>query len=124
MDLLFKITDWLLEIKSTQEIPKDIVAFNFGIFESEDDYKIYLVGSKSYDADDNDWACNEDFIPNTKYFNIPVELTDGKTWGQVQSLVVETLRKYFVTNKYQRETLGMNTIITTGFDDGDLIRII
>ena len=51
-----QIEDWLLELSHNEVIPENIVALNFGIFESENGYCVYLIGSESYDVDDDDWA--------------------------------------------------------------------
>ena len=49
-----QIEDWLLELSHNEVIPENIVALNFGIFESENGYCVYLIGSESYDVDDDD----------------------------------------------------------------------
>ena len=63
-----QIEDWLLELSHNEVIPENIVALNFGIFESENGYCVYLIGSESYDADDDDWAC--DVIRNISCYGI------------------------------------------------------
>ena len=63
-----KIEYWLDQMNvETSCLPADIVAFNFGLFETENGYGIYLIGSKSYDEQDDDWACDIDFEPEDKY---------------------------------------------------------
>ena len=41
-----QIEDWLLELSHNEVIPENIVALNFGIFESENGYCVYLIGSE------------------------------------------------------------------------------
>lgn len=35
----------------------------FWYFESENGNCVYLIGSESYDVDDDDWACDVDYEP-------------------------------------------------------------
>lgn len=56
-----EIRHWIQQINDETILPSDIVAFNFGLFESEEGYCIYLTGSKFYDESDDDWACDIDF---------------------------------------------------------------
>ena len=58
-----EIRHWIQQINDETILPSDIVAFNFGLFESEEGYCIYLTGSKFYDESDDDWACDIDFEP-------------------------------------------------------------
>ncbi|MDF2858168.1 MAG: hypothetical protein K0Q87_4019 [Neobacillus sp.] len=41
-------------------LPKEIKALNTGLFSP---YGIELIGAKVYDPEDDDWACEEDFVP-------------------------------------------------------------
>ena len=68
-----QIEDWLLELSHNEVIPENIVALNFGIFESENGYCVYLIGSESYDVDDDDWACDEVFTTRDQPFVIECE---------------------------------------------------
>lgn len=57
------IKKWLISINDEEKLPKDIVALNFGLYEP---YGIELIGAKEYNAEDDDWACEEDFEPNQR----------------------------------------------------------
>ena len=56
-----EIRHWIQQINDETILPSDIVAFNFGLFESEERYCIYLTGSIFYDESDDDWACDIDY---------------------------------------------------------------
>ena len=45
------IKQWLLSIENENNLPKDIIALNFGLYEP---YSIDLIGSKDYDASNDD----------------------------------------------------------------------
>ena len=49
-----EIRHWIQQINDETILPSDIVAFNFGLFESEEGYCIYLTGSKFYDESDDE----------------------------------------------------------------------
>jgi hypothetical protein len=40
-----KFNLWLEDIIKTENPSKDIIAYNFGVFETPEGYEIYLVGS-------------------------------------------------------------------------------
>jgi hypothetical protein len=43
--------NWLRQLDKSETIPNSIVALNFGIFETTENYKIYLIGSEKYDEE-------------------------------------------------------------------------
>jgi len=87
---------WLEEVCASEKPGSDIVAYNFGLFEGENGYMAYLIGSTEYDEEDPDRACNEDFVPKRKYFSAP---------------------------ERQASFLSTAQAITVGFDDGDLVKV-
>ena len=54
------ISQWISELVETETLPEEIVALNFGLYETPKGYCIYLNGSEEYDEEDEDWACNND----------------------------------------------------------------
>lgn len=76
-DVYEEFLKWLRRVNQSSPPPDDVVAYNFGIFESEGGYILYLVGSREYDPDDDDWACHEDYVPVEKYFEPPQKLAGG-----------------------------------------------
>ena len=101
-----QIEDWLLELSHNEVIPENIVALNFGIFESENGYCVYLIGSESYDVDDDDWACDVDYEPVDKYLNEVITIL-------LDIISLEKVSAWLLHTKY----------ITVGFDDGVLEKI-
>ncbi|MHC1686074.1 MAG: hypothetical protein AB6733_24620 [Clostridiaceae bacterium] len=109
------IKKWIISINDEEKLPKDIVALNFGLYEP---YGIELIGAKEYDAEDDDWACEEDFEPNQRDcadFEIDSELE----WEDVLDIVVKILKELTV----ELGDLDILKVqhITTGFCDGDLV---
>lgn len=115
---------WLNRITLSDMPGADIRAFNFGIFEDQKvGYKLYITGSKIYDSEDDDWATEEDYIPQEKYFNLNIKSHEDD-WEQVQDKVVEMIGMYQSNPDYRNSFLKEAKAVTTGFDDGELLRVI
>ena len=110
-----QIEDWLLELSHNEVIPENIVALNFGIFESENGYCVYLIGSESYDVDDDDWACDEVFTTRDHPFVIECE----SDWKLVETFFIGLVNEYLSSGKYAGK-LKEYQAIGIGFVDGDL----
>ncbi|SFB11295.1 hypothetical protein [Clostridium frigidicarnis] len=109
------IKEWILIIDQKEILPEKISALNFGLYEQ---YGIYLIGSKEYDPENEDWACNEDFVPSDRYcgeLNIEYDLP----WEVVQVEMYEILKELLIELK----SLNLFKVrhITMGFDDGELL---
>ena len=117
------IADWFDRIGRTSPPPGDIIAFNIGIFETSNGYTIYLAGSREYDPGNDDWACQEDYSPTERYFELSPSYVCGKDWQQLEKDVI-ALVKGFLGSKPSPETFLANAmVVTAGFDDGELTRI-
>ena len=114
---------WLRRVRDNSPPAKNIAAYNFGIFESESGYTVYLVGSREYDPDDDDWACNADYAPSEKYFELPESYTGRKRWQGVQREVVRLVKRFLESPESEGSFLRAATAITVGFDDGSLERV-
>lgn len=118
-----KIINWLMNIQKVDGIPPDdVVAFNFGIYESEDGYKIYLVGSFEYDENDDDWACIEMPTKSHRYLDLPKEL-QSKEWDEILNTCTTSLIEMEKEGKLNIDLLKNAIAITIGFDDSELIKI-
>jgi hypothetical protein len=116
--------DWLIKIIKTESPDSSIIAINFGIFESDKGFQLYLAGFKEYDKDSDDWATGlGDFSPNDKYFKLPDYDFKGLEWDSVQTKVVDLIKRFLSTDSYKGTFLDNAISITTGFDDGDLMKV-
>ena len=75
-----KFNNWLNDIIETEKPGNDILAYWFGIYESTGGYEIYLIGSKVFDDNNDDWASNVDFAPQNKYLSLG---QNGVSWGVI-----------------------------------------
>jgi len=109
------IKDWILRINDEEILPENIKALNFGIFEP---YGIELIGSSTYDEEDDDWACEEDFIPEERVCN-ELNISGEYDWETVLNEIQLILKELIDELK---DLPLLNVIhITTGFSDGDLV---
>lgn len=83
------IKKWLIKINQTEKVPENIVALNFNLYEGP--YALDLIGSATYDESDEDWACNEDYIPGLRRCPSLV-IPDDKSWEEVLKMVESILR--------------------------------
>ena len=119
-ELFIKFIEWIERINQAENISEDLSAFNFGLFQDEENYTIYLIGAKSFDESNDDWAIKEDFVPREKYFKLELE---NKNWQEAELVVIELLNKFKQTKNFDKSFLANAKYITVGFDDGELTRI-
>lgn len=111
------IQKWIQQIDKTEIILSDIVALSFNLYQP---YGIELVGSKWFDDEDEDWACDEDFVPQQR--SCPgFDIENDADWETVLDFVIEIL------NELKEELPESNVFsvmhVATGFVDGNLVII-
>lgn len=112
------IKRWLIQINQTEKLPENIVALNFNLYEGP--YALDLIGSATFDESDEDWACNEDFIPKLRRCPA-LEIPDDKSWEEVLKIVESILRD--LIREIPDIELFKVQHIAVGFVDGNLIII-
>ena len=118
-----RFSKWINKIEST-DLPTDkIIAFNFGLFESSESYMIYLIGSEKYDTEDEDWACDVQYEPKDKYFDLYHADLNNAEWEFVLDFSIKLIKDFMKTEDYKNCFLSKSEYITTGFDDGNLTRL-
>lgn len=116
------IVNWINNIQKLDGIPpKEVVAFNFGIFQNEVGYVMYLVGSFEYDENDDDWASIE--LPKAVYRYLNIPASQSKKWDFILHYCSSLLLELEKEGKFNIELFRNAIAITTGFDDGDLVKI-
>ena len=116
--------NWIKQVSDNCLPGVGVKAINIGIFESESGYSMYLTGSQVYDPDDDDWVLDVDYEPNPslKYLEIPLVLATGIKWDEILVNVQSALKT--IVERHDNLEILKNRVITTGFDDGELIRIV
>jgi hypothetical protein len=120
---MMSLQEWLYSICATESPSVQIVAYNFGLYETQEGYSIYLTGSKIFNTSDDDWSTNIDFEPNIKYLALNINEYKSLKWEDVLEKVKFQLFKFIKTDQFKNSFFRYAKAITVGFDDGDLHRI-
>lgn len=115
--------EWIRSISRTSPAPAEIAAFNIGVFETPTGYSLYLVGSKHFDPESDDWATQEDYSPRDRYLELPASVVKNKNWLDVEQEVIRVVRNFVQSTRTTVDLLTGDSIVTVGFDDGNLVRI-
>lgn len=120
MDLSLLFSDWIKKVENENPPGPEIAAINFGMFQSDKGYMIFITGSEIYDANDDDWAGEIDYQPSraNKYFLLPREITAGLKWAKVLEHATNSLKQLIETDP--NIPFFANRVVTIGFDDGKL----
>ncbi len=97
----------------------DVAAINIGLLQTEADYQAYLISSFEYDSEDDDRACNEDYVPKQKYLILPNSA--ALHWEQLQDQVIQIISEVLLSNS--SNILTHVPVVTVGFDDAELIKV-
>ena len=100
------------------ELPKNIVAFNFNLYEDETSFHIQLIGASSYSKDNSDWACDEVFSTGENIFVIPKSIA-GISWENGLQYSISVIKEYLNIGKHSN-ILKSSSAVAVGFVDGDL----
>lgn len=98
--------------------PEDVIAAIFNIYEDSDDYwSIEIVGTGSFEEDDEDWACDEvtDLGSREELFSLEA----AENWKVILDKVAEMIKEYLIKGKYAN-SLKKLTAVGTGFVDGNI----
>ena len=122
-EMKIEILDWLNNIENIDGMPPvDIIAFNLGLFQSDQGYMMYIVGAFEYTEDDDDWACIEPPKKSNRYLKLTQEL-QSLSWESILDFIKNALYELESERSFDNTILKHATAITTGFDDGELIKI-
>ena len=93
-----------------------IVAFNFNLYEEENEgsFSAQLVGCSRFDENDEDWACSVVFSSDEDLYRF-----NSNDWEDALNEFIETLKEYLQNNP-NSELLKSGKHIAVGFVDGDL----
>ena len=112
-----EIANWLDEILS-QEMPSEIAAFHFNLYEDDDnEWSMELVGTKDFDLEDEDWACDE--ITDFDTRETPFSWEQDADWEKIFDEIITVLSEYLKKGTYAN-ILKAYKGVGVGFVDGDI----
>ena len=112
-----RIEEWLNNAFN-QKIPSAVTAFSFNLYEEENkNWSLEAVGTGSFDAFDDDWACDEVSDFGTR--ENPLSWHEDASWKEILEETKNALKNYLHSGEYgdilmSREGVGV------GFVDGDI----
>ena len=95
-----------------------VAAYNFNLYEHEQEFVIQLIGAKSFDRSDSDWACDEVFSSGEDLFELPRSVVGGD-WQDSLRGAKSLVERYLETGR-QAPRLKASHAVGIGFVDGDL----
>lgn len=111
------IEKWLNKILS-QTIPEVVVALNFNLYEDgNNNWSMELVGTESFDLDNEDWCCDEVFDFGTREH--PLSWSQKADWEAIFEEMKEQIKKYLEQGLYAN-ILKSYEGVGIGFVDGDI----
>ncbi|MDR2976188.1 MAG: hypothetical protein LBV19_02600 [Streptococcaceae bacterium] len=111
-------SNWL-DGSLSEKLPDEIMAVNFNLYEScENEYCIEFVGCSRFDAQDDDWACDEVFATREHPYLLS-SVADDVKWEEVLALAVSLIMSYLSKGRFSGK-LKKYKALAIGFVDGDL----
>ncbi|MCT8975293.1 hypothetical protein N4T77_01645 [Clostridium sp. CX1] len=102
-----------------QQLPSDVIAVNFNLYEgSNQTYDIQLIGTDTFDEEDEDWVCEEIFTTGEDVFLIP-RTDDIENWEDGLSFITKMIEKYLQDGKLANVLQELQGV-GVGFVDGDI----
>ena len=110
-----KVANWLDKVLS-QDIPEDVVAFCFNLYDDGDNcWSMELVGTERFDEYDEDWPCDEIIDFGTREGLLAWNNEAG--WETVLEEVCAVLKQYLEKGEHAN-ILKSKEGIGIGFVDG------
>ncbi len=116
-----QVEQWINTILE-QDMPADIVGLNFNLYEDfepggENGWSMELIGTSSFDENDEDWACDEVCDFGTR--ETPFRWKENAGWEMILEESAQILRKYLAEGLYA-EKLKQADGVGIGFVDGNI----
>lgn len=113
---MIKDFDKWIDMVLEKDFPPEMVAVAFNLYEDVDNnWSVELVGTSIFDANDEDWVCDEVFDTRDDTFS----WQQDTSWQEVLDDVTSILKKYLEEGKYA-DKLKMYQGVGVGFVDGDV----
>ena len=94
------IQDWLIHTCNDEHPKNAISMYEFGFFESKDEYTVYLVGINKYDRGDTTYTRIE-FEPSNMYFRLPESDYNNLTRDDLLARLLSHLKDFTRTQKFK-----------------------
>ena len=113
------LQEWFFKLCDTEKPRNDVIAYNFGLFETDNCYAIHLIDSN--EMDDLAAARKEGTGTFFNYYPLSKNEYEALEWKQVLNKIKSQLEEFVNTEKFKNSSLAKAKTITMRFDDGDLL---
>ena len=118
MNVYVTFSNWI-DKHLSNDLPNSVVAINFNLYEgSEETYDVQIIGSDSFDEDNDDWACGEIYTTGEDVFFVP-RTKHIAEWEEGLSFITALVEKYLREGKYANKLKNYEAV-GIGFVDGDI----
>lgn len=118
MNSFEKTFEYWLEESLSVDIPENVCAFAFNLFECGD-FGITIIGAERFDSNDEDWTCDEIWHPSQRTTDIPLSYS-GENWEECLVKIKQLIIKILDSNKTVSNKLKSSKAVAIGFVDGNL----
>jgi len=105
------VQDWLVNICDKDKLQKPIEKYRFGLFESPNDYTLFLVGVNTYDEGKNRSSTRIEFEPTNMYFKLPKSYYENLNRDQLLDKLTSQLKNFANTRKFKASFFTKATIV-------------
>lgn len=123
---LQKLSRWLQQLMKKEPAPASVVAWYFGLFESDGGTQLYLCGTEEYDADpdEGDWAFDPVYFPEGRYaprtlLNEMGSLADANVREYASLLHAGLMVRALCSVHGEAMASTASRPVAVGWDDGD-----
>ena len=109
------LQDWLFHICDSRKPKKSIATYRIGLFESPDDYVIFLVGLNTHTKGKNSYITRIGFKPSNMYFQLPKSEYENLSREQLIDQLASQLKDFITTEKFKTSFLAKAESINTDF---------
>lgn len=117
------LQEWFFKLCDTEKPEKDIIAYNFELFETENCYAIHLIHAKEYEKEDQVPTGKNDPENSDNYYPLSKNEYKELNWKQTLNKIRSQLNEFVKTEKFKNSSLAKAKTITIRFDDGDMLRL-
>lgn len=115
------LQEWFFKLCDSEKPGKDVIAYNFGLFETDSCYAIHLVDSN--EKEEQNAVGKNDADTAFNYYPLSKKQYEGLEWKQVLDKIKSQVKEFLNTKKFKNSSFAKAKTMTIRFDDGDLLRL-
>lgn len=94
------LQNWLSDICKNDQPANLIAMYKFGVFQSEKNYTVFLIGQSILDDPKKGCINRIEFEPRNMYYNLPVTFFKGLSYEEFLVKLTKELKSFTATNEF------------------------